>query len=95
MLSKTSQFSSKQVVKRIVIILSILFLVLYKSTGSSIDYTISSVFNKVWGEVQPDTNIILITISADDISQIGPWPIKRSYYALLVNSLTKLKAKKI
>ncbi|MCH7826526.1 MAG: sigma 54-interacting transcriptional regulator [Bacteroidetes bacterium] len=95
MLSKTSQFSSKQVVKRIVIILSILFLVLYKSTGSSIDYTISSVFNKVWGEVQPDTNIILITITADDISQIGPWPIKRSYYALLINSLTKLKVKKI
>lgn len=95
MFSKTSQFSNKQVVKRILIILSILFLVFYKSSSSSIDYTISSIFNEIRGEVQPDTNIILITISADDISQIGPWPIKRSYYALLVNSLTKLKAKKI
>ena len=95
MFSKTSQFSNKLVVKRILVILSILFLVFYKSPSSSIDYTISSIFNEIRGEVQPDTNIILITISADDISQIGPWPIKRSYYALLVNSLTKLKAKKI
>jgi len=95
MLSKTSQFSNKQVVKRIVIILSILFLVFYKSTGSSVDHTINNIFNKVRGEVQPDTNIILITITADDISQIGPWPVKRSYYALLINSLTKLKVKKI
>ncbi|HED07447.1 MAG TPA: CHASE2 domain-containing protein, partial [Ignavibacteria bacterium] len=95
MLSKTSQFSSKQVVKRIVIILSILFLVFYKSTGSSIDNTVGSIFNEARGEVQPDTNIILITITADDISQIGPWPIKRSYYALLINSLSKLKVKKI
>ena len=95
MLSKTSQFSNKQVVKRIVIILSILFLVLYKGTSNTIDYTLSSIFNEVRGEVQPDTNIILITITAKDISQIGPWPIKRSYYALLINSLSKLKVKKI
>ena len=95
MFSKTSQFSNKQVVKRIVIILSILFLVLYKGTSNTIDYTLSSFFNEVRGEVQPDTNIILITITAKDISQIGPWPIKRSYYALLINSLSKLKVKKI
>jgi len=95
MLSITSQFSNKQVVKRIVIILSILFLVFYKSTGNSIDHTLSGIFNEVRGEVQPDSNIILITITADDISQIGPWPIKRSYYALLINSLSKLKVKKI
>ncbi|PJA98671.1 MAG: hypothetical protein CO128_06110, partial [Ignavibacteriales bacterium CG_4_9_14_3_um_filter_30_11] len=49
----------------------------------------------VRGEVKPDTNIVLITITSNDIDKIGPWPIKRSYYALLINSLSKLKVKKI
>jgi DNA-binding NtrC family response regulator/CHASE2 domain-containing sensor protein len=47
------------------------------------------------GEAEPDTNIIIIHISSNDIENIGPWPIKRSYYALLINSLTNLEVKKI
>ncbi len=42
-------------------------------------------------ETKVDTNIILIEISHSDIEQLGAWPIKRSYYALLFNYLNKLK----
>lgn len=52
-------------------------------------------FKSVLGEETPDTNIVLIKISENDISQIGPWPLKRSYYALLINKLTELGAAKI
>lgn len=52
-------------------------------------------FKSALGEDAPDTNIVLIKISENDISQIGPWPLKRSYYALLINKLTELGAAKI
>ena len=45
---------------------------------------------QIRGEVNPDINIILIHFTADDIARISPWPIKRNYYALLINQLTKL-----
>lgn len=53
------------------------------------------VFKSALGEEIPDTNIVLIKISENDISQIGPWPLKRSYYALLINKLNELGAAKI
>ncbi len=49
---------------------------------------------KTRGEVNPDTNIIIIHFSEDDIARIGPWPIKRNYYALLINQLIKSWSKK-
>ena len=59
------------------------------------DGEIENLFIKTRGEISPDTNIILIHFSEDDISRIGPWPIKRNYYALLINQLTYLGVKKI
>ncbi len=47
------------------------------------------------GEIQPDTNIVIIDISENDINNLGHWPIKRSYYALLISSLTHYHVKKI
>lgn len=44
---------------------------------------------------EPDSNIVLVTITESDIEALGGWPLKRSYYALLINHLTKLKVKKI
>ena len=45
--------------------------------------------------MSPDTNIVLIHFSNEDIARIGPWPIKRNYYALLINQLSNLGVKKI
>ena len=47
------------------------------------------------GNINPDSSIILITIRGNDIVELGPWPLKRSYYALLIKSLSDLKVKKI
>ena len=65
--------------------------------------SISNIFNSnleksfysIHGESKPDSNIILIHIAANDIENLGEWPLKRSYYALLVDNLTRLKVKKI
>ena len=65
--------------------------------------SISNIFNSnleksfysIHGESKPDSNIILIHIAANDIENLGEWPLKRSYYALLIDNLTRLKVKKI
>lgn len=61
----------------------------------SIDNEIENLFIKTRGQIEPDTNIIIIHFSENDIARIGPWPIKRNYYALLINQLTHLGVKKI
>ena len=53
------------------------------------------IFPNVPGQSQPDTNIVLINITRDDIDKVGPWPLKRSYYALLIKRLTDYNVKKI
>jgi transcriptional regulator with GAF, ATPase, and Fis domain/CHASE2 domain-containing sensor protein len=66
-----------------------------KDFTNSVNMSMENIYTVIKGESQPDTNIILITIDANDISRIGPWPIKRSYYALLVKSFSELGVKKI
>lgn len=61
----------------------------------STDKEIENLLVKSRGQLEPDTNIIIIHFSKEDIDRIGPWPIKRNYYALLINQLTSLGVKKI
>ncbi|MGQ9799416.1 MAG: sigma 54-interacting transcriptional regulator [Ignavibacterium sp.] len=61
------------------------------SLNKSIEYFIKNIFP----EKSPDSSIILIKISSNDIETLGPWPIKRSYYALLIRNLNSLGVKKI
>jgi transcriptional regulator with GAF, ATPase, and Fis domain len=70
-------------------------LIVFNVIPHSIDSTFNSLFNRISGERQPDSSIIIIHISSEDIEQLGPWPIKRSYYALLINNLTLYGVKKI
>jgi transcriptional regulator with GAF, ATPase, and Fis domain/CHASE2 domain-containing sensor protein len=70
-------------------------LFLFKDVENGINRSVEEIYSLVAGEDSPDTNIVIIHISAEDIEKVGPWPIKRSYYALLINSLTKLDVKKI
>lgn len=42
--------------------------------------------------VKPDTNIVLMTIGDEEINELG-WPLKRSYYALLLNKLQEYAPK--
>ena len=86
--------------KLILIQLSVVFLVglvlfYFHDIRQSLDHEIKTLFVKTRGELSPDTNIVLIHFSSEDIARIGPWPIKRNYYALLINQLSNLGVKKI
>ena len=86
---------SKLLVKIFLFFIACLFLLLFKDFESSINRSVEEIYSLAAGEDIPDTNIVIIHISAEDIERVGPWPIKRSYYALLINSLTKLDVNKI
>ena len=68
---------------------------IFENVRNSIDQGIDNIFIQVRGEIRPDSNIIIIHFSEEDIARIGPWPIKRNYYALLINQLSNLDVKKI
>jgi DNA-binding NtrC family response regulator/CHASE2 domain-containing sensor protein len=83
------------IIKIAVVLISIVSLLIFGSLRNSIDSTAEGTFSLIRGEIQPDTNIVIIHISENDLASIGPWPIKRSYYALLINKLKSEGVKKI
>jgi transcriptional regulator with GAF, ATPase, and Fis domain/CHASE2 domain-containing sensor protein len=70
-------------------------LFVFQDVRNSVDKGTENLFIKARGEISPDTNIIIVHFSEEDIARIGPWPIKRNYYALLINQLTNLGVKRI
>jgi DNA-binding NtrC family response regulator/CHASE2 domain-containing sensor protein len=90
-----AQLKNKIAIKFMLFGVTIVFLFLSGEINNSINEQIEKVFTTVRGSIEPDTNIVLITITGNDIDRIGPWPIKRSYYALLIKTLTDLHTKKI
>jgi DNA-binding NtrC family response regulator len=85
--------------KREIGIALVLFLALllfsFPNVSDTINYSLESTFYKIAGEDKVDTNIVIIKITEKDISALGGWPLKRSYYALLINKLNKLDVAKI
>lgn len=75
--------------------IAIASLELFPSLNESINYASESFIKKISAEKLPDSSIILIKITNEDIDKIGPWPIKRSYYALLIRKLKSLGVQKI
>lgn len=73
----------------------IVLLFVIKPISKTVDALVYNGFSLIQGEKNPDSSIIIIHINSNDLEQIGPWPIKRSYYALLINNLKKLKVSKI
>ena len=41
------------------------------------------------GQIPADTNVVILYFDNDDITSLGGWPLKRNYYALLIDVLTK------
>ncbi|MEO8232700.1 MAG: sigma 54-interacting transcriptional regulator [Ignavibacteriota bacterium] len=70
-------------------------LILFQKIPTSVDSFLLSSFNSIAGEQKPDTSIVIIHITSQDIERLGPWPLKRSYYALLINALSKYRVKTI
>ncbi|MGD8307340.1 MAG: sigma 54-interacting transcriptional regulator, partial [Ignavibacteria bacterium] len=77
--------------------LLLVILILYVLPGvvGKINNSVENIYSHISGERTPDTNIVIIHISKSDLDRIGPWPIKRSFYALLIRKLTEQKVRKI
>ncbi|MCL5030041.1 MAG: sigma 54-interacting transcriptional regulator [Bacteroidetes bacterium] len=86
---------NKFFVKLFLAVLSILILSFFLEPEKFVDKNIETSFTLLHGQQQPDTNIVLIDISASDIDNLGYWPLKRSYYALLIKNLSDYKVKSI
>lgn len=86
---------NKKVIGFFVITLTCFLLILFRNLFTPLNLSVEKFFSKIKGETNPDTNIVLLHISSSDLESIGPWPIKRSYYALLINNLNRNKAKLI
>ncbi|MGB5895540.1 MAG: sigma 54-interacting transcriptional regulator [Ignavibacteriaceae bacterium] len=82
-------------IKIIFVILVTIILFLFQGITESTDRYFEDFYSVIAGERSPDSNIVIIHISKSDLDRIGPWPIKRSYYALLINNLKKQNVSKI
>lgn len=80
-----------------IIVFASIFLILLitENLFQPVDKFCDKVVKNIFGQKVPDTSIVLITITKNDIESLGEWPIKRSYYALLIQQIKKYSPKKI
>ncbi|MEN8194380.1 MAG: sigma 54-interacting transcriptional regulator, partial [Bacteroidota bacterium] len=86
---------NKNIIRIGILIITFLFILLFKDVNDKINSNVESAFYSLNSSSLPDTNIVLIKITQSDIEKLGGWPLKRSYYALLLNKLLDLNAAKI
>ena len=86
-------FSSKIVIELIAVIL--LFILSLLGLFNSFNRFSENTLTQLTGRRSLDSSIIIIHINAADIEKLGGWPLKRSYYALLIGKLTNLGVSKI
>lgn len=91
----TALIKNRSALRTAIIVFAVLILLLFSSLLTPLNLFTENIFSKIKGESAPDSNIVLIHISSSDLENIGPWPIKRSYYALLINKLTEHNVKVI
>ncbi len=81
-----------RVIKSIAVIAAGLLLLVFTGLEKSIDKSFRDISNLSVGGKAVDSNIVIIGINESDIEKLGGWPLKRNYYALLINELSKLDA---
>lgn len=70
-------------------------ILLFPSPFSDLEKNVSNSKFTLRGESKIDTSIVILYLDNDDITALGGWPLKRNYYALLINVLNELEAKVI
>lgn len=85
----------RRLIKLIIVSAAFLVLLLTPSLFQSFNDQYTKIIYQIKGESIVDTNIVLIEITKDDIDNLGGWPLKRSYYALLINKLSGFNSKAI
>jgi len=91
----TLKRNKRFIIKTIIVLPIFIFVIFSPGLSDSSNTLIENVFKNIRGAVAPDSNVVIIDISGNDIAQLGGWPLKRSYYALLINELNKYGVKKI
>jgi CHASE2 domain-containing sensor protein len=86
---------NKKHLKISAVIFAFVLVMFFSPISNNINHTIQSFFKRVAGKSTPDSNIVLIHITKNDIEKLGSWPLKRSYYALLLNNLNRYGIKGI
>ncbi|MDP4196850.1 MAG: sigma 54-interacting transcriptional regulator [Bacteroidota bacterium] len=82
-------------IKILIVLISLLAIFIFRDSSLFFDQKCSRFLYKLNPPENPDTNIVIIHIDKTDIDNLGPWPLKRSYYALLIKDLTELNVKSI
>lgn len=72
-----------------------LFVLLFRAAFEPADLSLSASLTPDIIKNVPDSNIVVVTISASDIEGLGGFPLKRSYYALLTRTLSKYRVSSI
>ena len=76
----------------IVAAISIVLVVLLQVVSSpmrKLDQSLQEVCYRVRGAIPADTNVVILYFDNDDIASLGGGTLKRNYYALLIDVLTK------
>lgn len=89
------KYVNKKILKIIFPLMGIVIFLLFGNLSRSVNQIYQKSVFTINGETLPDTNIILIEINSSDIKNLSGWPLKRSYYALLIENLNRLNVKKI
>ncbi|MEM4270982.1 MAG: CHASE2 domain-containing protein, partial [Candidatus Pacearchaeota archaeon] len=76
-------------------VLTIIFLLFFPDLTAQINFFIEKGYTYIFPDKEPSEEIVLITIGEEDILSLGGWPLKRSYYASLINNLRKYEPTKI
>ncbi len=82
-------------IRLLALISGVIFILLFNSLKDNINYQIENFMRLLSVKKNTDSSIVIIHINNNDIERLGGWPLKRSYYALLINKLTKFNVKKI
>lgn len=93
-MSLKSFFEDRIKVKLSLLVVTVVLLYI-TGAQSLVNHIAESVYYNFIGQTQPDTNVVIIKIDEKDIDRLGGWPIKRSYYALLIDKLNKRGVKRI
>jgi len=82
-------------IKSLVVFIPIIILFNIKNPFPNLQRFAEISVNQIGNEINPDSNIIILKIDQSDIDNLGGWPLRRNYYALIINELRKLNVKVI
>jgi DNA-binding NtrC family response regulator/CHASE2 domain-containing sensor protein len=81
--------SRKYIIVTSLVVVLLVLLQLASGPMHKLEQGLLDVRYHVRGQVPADTNVVILYFDNDDIASLGGWPLKRNYYALLIDVLTK------